>query len=277
VGDVGLTAADPPMMRDFYERAIGLRATDADGGVVILRAPDDTALVRLEPRLGAPAAPSRATGLFHLALLVPTRRDLAVALRRVLDAGWGFTGAADHLVSEALYLDDPEGNGIELYRDRPRSDWTVADGRVRMATLALDVTSLAAEAPPHTPDRGMREGTRMGHVHLKVGDIAATRAVYADALGLSVTSDDMPGAVFMGAGGYHHHVGANVWMSADGPAPPPGARGLSSARLLLDGPAEVAAATARLEAEGLRVDREGDGAVLTDPSGIRMRLTPAAA
>ncbi|MGI8597046.1 MAG: VOC family protein [Thermoleophilaceae bacterium] len=170
-------------------------------------------------RSQAPPPPRWSSGLFHLALLVPSRAELARAVRRVTGAGGRFTGASDHLVSEALYLNDPEGNGIEIYRDRPREEWEHTGGEVRMSTLALDLDAVMAELPAGDGPDGMPPGTVMGHVHLSVADLAETESFYADVLGFDVTVRSYPGALFLSAGGYHHHVGANTWTSAGVPAP----------------------------------------------------------
>ena len=186
-------------------------------------------MVRLGPEggpslvelIGDPDAPRLrpATGLFHLALLVPSRVELARALRRVMNGGWQFTGASDHLVSEALYLRDPEYNGIEIYRDRPREEWSIVDGQIQMATLPLDLQGIAGLADD--AGDGMPAGTTMGHVHLQVAGLAPADSFYHRLLGMDVTVRSYPGALFMSAGGYHHHIGANTWESHGGPAPPP--------------------------------------------------------
>ena len=210
LGAIRLRAGDVGLMRDFYERAIGLRALPSGDGVTALGAGDGP-LVELVSAPDAPARPRGTTGLFHLALLVPNRVNLAHALRRVFDAGWHLSGASDHLVSEALYLSDPEGNGIELYRDRGRDEWAHQGDEIAMATLPLDLEGLlaepgAAEAAPSMPD-----GTVLGHVHLQVADLGGASAFWVDGVGFDVTVSSYPGALFVSAGGYHHHVGLNTW------------------------------------------------------------------
>jgi catechol 2,3-dioxygenase len=246
IGAVRLTVADLDREVGYYERVIGLRTLERDGDVARLGA--DTPLVELAGDPAAPPRPAGSTGLFHLAVLVPERAELARAVRRVLAAGERFTGASDHYVSEALYLRDPEGNGIELYRDRPREEWEWAGGEVRMGTVALDLDDLMS-SEPGGEDPGMPDGTTIGHVHLQVADLADAEAFYAGELGLEVTARSYPGALFLSRGGYHHHVGVNTWASAGGPAPPPGSRGL----------------------EWFEVDLPGEG-LLTDPSGNRLKL-----
>ena len=159
LGAIRLRAGDVGRLRDFYETTIGLEALDGGGDVVSLGV-DGSPLVELVPGPDAPSRPPRSTGLFHLALLVPTRADLARTLRRVAGSGWPLSGASDHLVSEALYLSDPEGNGIELYRDRPRDDWPIAGDSVEMATLPLDLENLLGEAGGETAAVSMPEPGR---------------------------------------------------------------------------------------------------------------------
>ena len=225
IGRVRLRVADGDRTRSYYERTIGLRTLGTDDGVVSLGA-GGTPLVQLVADPSAPPAPPGRTGLFHLALLVPDRPSLAQAVKRVVGSGERFTGASDHFVSEALYLRDPEGNGIEIYRDRPRSEWEYeANGELRMGTVALDLDPIMAELPPGD-DPGMPEGTVMGHVHLHVADLRASEEFYAGRLGLDVTVRSYPGALFLSRDGYHHHVGLNTWQGPGAPPPPPGSRGL---------------------------------------------------
>ena len=195
MGTVHLTVSDLDRSRAFYEQVIGLRSTDADGGGLAMTADDGRELIRLRGDSSAPRLDPRATGLFHLAVLLPSRVDLAFALGRLSGSRWPLDGASDHLVSEALYLSDPDGNGIEIYRDRPREDWTVRDGQLQMATLPLDLRGVAgelasaSEARPKVP-----AGTRIGHVHLQVSELTDTEAFYAGLLGFEVTVRGYPGA-----------------------------------------------------------------------------------
>jgi catechol 2,3-dioxygenase len=275
-GAVALTVADLDRAERFYEQVIGLKPLGRDGDVVRLGAADDTPLVELHGDPDAPPAPDRATGLFHLAVLVPSRPELARAIRRVVDGGWRFTGASNHIVSEAMYLNDPEGNGIEIYRDQPRAEWDWDGGELRMATLALDVDAIMREEPQDA-DAGMPAGTTMGHVHLKVADIGATEGFYGGMLGMEVTVRAYPGALFLSTGGYHHHIGANTWAGENAPTPAPGTRGLRSYELLLPDAGAVAELAGRLDAGDVRVEDRGDGVMTAaDPSGNVLRLTPRA-
>jgi catechol 2,3-dioxygenase len=279
LGPLRLTVADAVGVAAFYERAIGLRRlAEADNGVVRLGTgadPARPALVELVEDAAAPPRARHSSGLFHLALLVPDRPALAQALRRVTLAGWRLDGASDHLVSEALYLSDPEGNGIELYHDRPREEWRRDEnGELAMATLPLDLQDLLTAGPADMPDpdAGMPAGTRLGHVHLQVSDLTAAEAFYADALGFDVMVRSYPGALFVAAGGYHHHLGLNTWASADGPSADPAARGLRDFTIHFGEAGERDRATSRLAGAGYELREERDAAVATDPFGISVRL-----
>ncbi len=265
LGAIRLRAGDVGRLRDFYETTIGLQPLDADDGITALGV-DASPLVELVSDPEAPSRPPRSTGLFHLALLVPTRADLARTLRRVAGSGWPLSGASDHLVSEALYLSDPEGNGIELYRDRPRDEWPLAGGSIEMPTLPLDLQGVLAEPGGETAAASMPEGTTLGHVHLQVGDLDAAEAFWVDALGLDVTVRGYPGALFTSAGGYHHHVGLNTWAGVGAPSPPAGARGLVRFEVVLPDAAEVETAAERLARVAL-VDRVDGSVAAADPSG----------
>src|SRR6476659_4789489 len=175
MGPVRLTVADLDGARDFYRDAIGLAEIETLNGGVRMGTgdPSDLPVIELVGDPDAPPRPRGTSGLFHLAILVPSRPDLSRALRRVFEAGWHLSGASDHLVSEALYLSDPEGNGIELYRDRPREEWPREGDEVAMATLPLDLESLLAEPGGDADAPAMPEGTVLGHVHLQVSDLDA--------------------------------------------------------------------------------------------------------
>jgi catechol 2,3-dioxygenase len=193
-----------------------------------------------------PAAP-RSPGLFHVAWLHPSRGELAATANRMLGAGWPIHGASDHGVSEALYLSDPDGLGIEFYADRPREQWPrAADGHgVDMPTRALDLEDLMAQAPPE-PVPALSAASSIGHVHLKVSDVARAAAFYRDALGFAEQAR-MPGAAFLSAGGYHHHIGLNSWQSAGAQAGPENAPGLRLIEFELGSPTALEALRGRLE------------------------------
>jgi catechol 2,3-dioxygenase len=261
LGAVHLTVTDLDRSVAFYQDALGLRQRSRDDAVAALGAgEEDLVVLHEDPRAG-PAG--RHAGLYHFALLFPSRAELARAVQRLSVTRTAISGASDHGVSEAIYLPDPDGNGIELYADRPRAAWPPpGEGeRVGMFTRALDVDDLLATIAGEEPVRHAGPGLRMGHVHLHVGDLDAARAFYADRLGFEVMTT-YPGALFLAAGGYHHHVGVNTWRGEGvGPAPA-GTVGLREWTLLLDAPA--------LAARGL-----AGGGVLEDPSGNGVRFVAA--
>ena len=274
VGTVGLTVADLDRSRAFYERAIGLRATELDDGKLALGVAGARPLVELRGDSSAPRLNRRATGLYHLAILVPTRLDLAFALARLAQERWSLDGASDHMVSEALYLSDPDGNGIEIYRDRPRADWPRAGDQLQMATLALDLNNLlgelrtAAELQVSAPS-----GTVIGHVHLQVADLAQAEAFYHGVLGFDVMVRGFPGALFVSAGGYHHHIGLNTWHSAGAGPAEPGSVGLRSFEVTLPSAEALEQALARVRSAGVEAELADGRTLLRDPFGNGVVLT----
>jgi catechol 2,3-dioxygenase len=276
MGAVAVTVADATATSRFYEQAIGLRPLPGAEDRLRLGAAQ-TSVVELVGDPDAPQRPPGTTGLFHLAILVPSRLDLARALRRVANAGWRFTGASDHLVSEALYLQDPEVNGIEIYRDRPRDEWPIQDGELRMDTIPLDLQSLLLELPDggEEADGPIAAGTRIGHVHLNVADLAAAEEFYVGTLGFEVTVRGYPQALFVSAGGYHHHIGLNTWAGEGAPPPPPGARGLRRFEIVLPTREALREVEERIAAAGVDLTRDHDGLRLADPSGNGLLLRVA--
>jgi catechol 2,3-dioxygenase len=276
IGAVSLTVSDLARSRDFYERAIGLTATERGDGTVAMTA-GGAPLVSLYGDSSAPPLNRRATGLYHQAILVPSRHDLAQSLVRLAGASWPLDGASDHLVSEAVYLSDPDGNGIEIYRDRPRSEWPRTNGQLEMATIALDLDSLLGELAGETsvPDQ-VPSGTTIGHVHLQVSDLAGAEAFYNGVLGFDVVVRGYPGALFVSAGGYHHHLGLNTWHSAGAAPPEPGSIGLRSYEVLVPNERELAAVLERVEATGIPTEAVGDATLVRDPSGnaVLLRCAP---
>ena len=232
-------------------------------------------MIELHGDSAAPPLRRRTTGLYHLAILLPTRRDLASALVRLAQSRWPLDGASDHLVSEALYLSDPDGNGIEIYRDRARAEWPSRDGQIEMATLALDLDDVIGELEGATSiDPTVPAGTVIGHVHLQVADINDAEAFYNGVLGFDVTVRGYPGALFVSAGGYHHHIGLNTWQSAGAAPPASGSVGLRSFEVTLPDPAALADVVDRVHRAGLTTETAAGGATLVrDPSGNGVLLT----
>ena len=274
LGAVSLTVSDLGRARAFYETALGLSVGEADDGSLAFAVPGGAELVRLHGDPSAPALDRRAAGLYHQAILFSSRLDLAHALARLAEARWSLDGVADHLVSEALYLSDPDGNGIELYRDRPREEWRYDGGQLQMATLPLDLRSLADElATADGPQPTAPAGTVMGHVHLQVASIPDAEAFYHGVLGFDVTTRGYPGALFVSAGGYHHHLGLNTWQSAGSGPAAPGAVGLRSYEVVLPDRAELDRVLDRVRDAGLSPASESaDFAAVRDPSGNQVIL-----
>jgi len=274
MGPVHLTVASLERSLAYYRSAIGLDVVEHGGGRASLGAGATELLVLVEEPRARPVP--RATGLYHFALLVPQRRDLA---RWVVHASRDrvvLVGASDHFVSEALYLSDPDGHGIEIYWDRPRDVW---EGQVaaRLTTLPLDVDSLVAELddPQSEPFHGLPPGTMMGHVHLKVAAIPETVAFYRDVLGFALMAQLGSSAAFLAAGGYHHHLGANTWESAGAPPPPAGSAALRRATILLPDADERDGLVSRIEDAGGTVEEHDSQPAVRDPSGNVLVLATA--
>lgn len=268
LGPVVLNVSDLEAMHAFYAGPIGLEEVGRGEGFVVLGSAGRP-MVELREVAGATAREPGTSGLFHLAVLEPSREALAATLRRLVDAGVPLGGASDHIVSEALYLNDPEGNGIEIYRDRPADEWTWVDGQVEMATLPLDLGSLLAES--QAGENG-DPGVTLGHVHMNVGDLGTARAFYEGVLGLDVTTDGYPGALFVSAGGYHHHIGLNVWQGIGAPPPPEGSRGIAGLTMRVPDERDLDGIAGRADAVGVPVGRDGGALLLTDPFGVPLRV-----
>ncbi len=226
IGSVSLRVTDLERSVSFYRDILGFQEISRDGRTSCLSANGADALVELHGQPGAVARPRRSAGLFHFAILVPSRAALGRSLRRLVDRQWPLSGAADHLVSEALYLNDPDGLGIEIYRDRPREGWRQANGELAMATDPLDLPNVAAEAGAELPWAGLESATVIGHMHLNVARLEDGEALYCGDIGFEPTVRGYPGALFVAAGGYHHHLGMNTWLGAGVPPPPDDAVGL---------------------------------------------------
>ena len=268
VGGVRLLVSNLRQSVEYYEQVLGLRVSGSTGDAATLSAGGEAEpLVTLQTRSGVTRARRGAFGLYHFAILLPDRPALGQFAQHLSKLGVRI-GMADHLVSEAVYLWDPDGLGIEVYVDRARSTWQHRNGELVMSTDPLDIGDLIGAAGDQAWD-GAPPGTRMGHMHLHVGSLTAAEAFYHRALGFDKTAWSYPGALFLSAGGYHHHLGTNVW--SPGPAPSADQAQLVEWELVV--PAEQVAAVAKsLRANGYSAEEAHDGIRAADPWGTRLRV-----
>ena len=270
MGAVTLAVADLLKLSAFYQQIIGLKMLTENEGEVVLGVAPARPLVRLLARPYGQSFPRR-PGLFHLAILVPDRPALGQWINHLAQSGYQLDGAGDHLVSEALYLSDPEGNGIEIYADRPRESWPYRDGKLLMDTLAVDIPALQQVARSE-PFSGLPPETIMGHVHLRVSEVAQAVAFYRDVLGIPYITD-FPGAGFLGAGGYHHHIGLNAWHSRRAEAPPADALGLVNLQIVLPDEGALGAVRNSLDEHGVDIREVEEGLVAADPDQNHVLLS----
>jgi catechol 2,3-dioxygenase len=271
VGRVALVVRDLDRVADFYQAALGLRIVERSPGLLRLGTGASVLLeLRHDPQ--ARVRSRREAGLFHTAFLLPERVDLGAWLSHAMAEGISLTGAADHLVSEALYLNDPEGNGIEIYVDRPSAEWRWSGNLIEMATDPLDLDALVREASTRAwsgfPDEGV-----IGHVHLQVGDLSDADGFYRDLLGFDIMTH-YPGASFYGSGGYHHQLAGNIWNSRGAAVRSDHATGLADVELPVD---DDVLAAVRSRSPAAAESGGKDGITLRDPWGtsITLRSAPA--
>ena len=274
VGGVKLQVSDLDRSRAFYTDVVGFKViASAAGRVALGEEGAGKPLVELFTAPGVRPIPRNGRlGLYHFAILLPERERLGQFVVHLAGLNLPFS-SADHLVSEAIYLWDPDGLGIEVYADRPRTAWRVNSGELVMATDRLDVPSLATAAGK-TAWTGMPAGTTIGHVHFSVGDLTIARHFYHEALGMDATVWGYPGAIFLSAGGYHHHVGANTW-SASAPTPTEADARLLEWTLVLPEQRDVRRAALSLKNAGYDLEMAGDDRLIVDPWGTVVRLTTA--
>ena len=273
IGAVGLKVRDLDRVTSFYRDVLGLAVLDRAKDATALGA-GGVRLVHLEHRPNAEPDDPRSAGLYHTAFLMPTRGDLARWILYVARHKVPLTGASDHAVSEAFYLDDPEGNGVEVYCDRPAESWEWTGRDLKITTDPLDVDDILREVAPTATYPGAPDGLRIGHVHLRVGDVARAEAFYRDALGLDVTRRRQ-GATFMSSGRYHHHIAGNVWHSAGAGRRDPQRAGLSCLTFEAADADAFATAKARLEKAGTAPTASLSGIETADPWGTRIRFVSA--
>ena len=273
LGAVHVTVSDLDRSVEFYERAIGLRLHRREDGMAALGAGGDDVLVLVEQPGALPAG--RHAGLYHFALLHPSRLELGRAATRLAATRTPIEGASDHGISEAIYLPDPDGNGIELAADRPKEEWPDLSDPATYAggPKPLDLYGLIEQAQREGPAQYVDPGLTVGHVHLHVGDIPRALAFYRDVLGFDVMTE-FPGAAFVAAGGYHHHVGLNVWRGLGVPPAPADRVGLHHWTVVLPN-ADLEALRSRATRAGVAGEDTPEGLLLRDPWGIAVLVTSA--
>ncbi|MBB6454013.1 catechol 2,3-dioxygenase [Salirhabdus euzebyi] len=270
VGEVSINVVNLENSLDFYQNIMGFAILDRADGKVRLTANGKTPLLTLEQPENVKPKEERTTGLFHFAILLPTRADLSAFLKHILETEHRYgLGASDHYVSEALYLSDPDGNGIEVYRDRLSSEWNWDGDKVEMATVQLDAEGLLAES--NEPWSGLPSRTVMGHIHLHVSDLDSTERFYVDGLAFDIVTR-YPGALFASTGGYHHHIGLNVWNGVGANPPAENSVGLNWFTLVYPNEETRSEAVNRLVQSGVTVTQESDFYVAKDPSSNVIRM-----
>lgn len=275
IGLVTLRVTDLERSRAFYEGILAFQPLELEQGRVVLGGQDKKPLLELLEVPGGTPQPRRATGLYHVAILFPTRADLGRELVRVANAGIEI-GQGDHLVSEALYISDPDDNGLELYQDRPRSTWKWHNGSVQMATDPVDIQGLTEEGMRDAePWNVIPAGTKVGHIHLQVGNIATAKHFYHDILGFDITAQ-MPSALFISAGGYHHHIGMNTWHSLNAKPTPITSAGLHTYVIIIPTQEGLEAVKERLIANDIFIDEQDNSIRVDDPWGNRIQLVAQA-
>lgn len=266
VGVVSLTVADLDRSLAYYQQGIGLKLQRRENGTAVLGAgPSDLLALREQP--GARPLHNGHTGLYHFAILVPSRLELARTLQHLAASRTPISGFADHAVSEAIYLTDPDGHGIEIYRDRPRHEWEYPSGRLKLTTEPFDMEGVLGELQGDTAEwAGLHPDTVMGHIHLQVADTAASERFYIDVLGFDLMARYGASASFISAGGYHHHLGMNTWHSAGAPPQPPDAARLLWYEIRLPDTDTLTTLVNRLQTAGVTVTEQENGFYLQDPS-----------
>lgn len=273
LGEVKLKVRNLERSAQFYRDVVGLRILRQDSNAVHFTADGKTVLLILESHPQSVILPQRTTtGLYHFAILLPSRKHLGLALKNLIQAQIQI-GQADHLVSEALYISDPEGNGIEIYRDRPRDTWKRdAQGNYAMATDPIDWEGLLEEAGDDAWT-GLPPETKIGHVHLHVSDLQSSNEFYTRLLGFDIVGNYAGfSALFVSAGGYHHHLGLNIWAGAGAPNPPVHAAGLDYYTVVLPNRSELETVVKRLHDAGVPTFEEHSHLFVKDPSNNRIRL-----
>lgn len=275
MGPVTLAVSDLSQSVDFYTRVLGMKVVSRDDDAKIETVGvGGIPLLYLQEISGARRQPQYSTGLYHAAILVPSRPDLGRVILNLARSQYPLSGASDHLVSEALYLDDPDGNGLEIYRDRPRAEWKWNGSQVVMGSIQLDIDGIIGSVEnPDAPFTGMADGTTIGHMHLRVGDIPKAEAFYSGLIGFDVVAK-WHSALFISAGGYHHHLGLNTWHSQGAPRPPADSVGLRQYTIVVPDVEARDQIVARLNSAGVMTEQHDVDVLVDDPWGNVIQITP---
>ncbi len=273
VQQIEINVQDIHRSLEFYTKAIGLRLLENTGNKASFTADGKTPLVIIKQPENVKPKQMRTTGLYHFALLVPNRKELGKVIQHLLDIGYPLQGASDHLVSEALYLSDPDGHGIEIYVDRPVDTWKWQDGEVDMNTVPMDVKAALAEAK-HETWKGLSSETIMGHIHLHVAEIKQIKQFYCDVLGFDI-ANSLYGdqALFLSSGGYHHHIGVNTWNGVGAKAPEKDSVGLHDFTIVIPNNEKMKMIEANLKQAEIPFENKGACLITEDPSGNKIQLT----
>ncbi len=278
IGHIELRTSDLDISLNYYQKLLGFRLIQRINDRAYLSASGSyppQIILKFLPE--AKDKPYRTTGLYHIAIRLPNRRELALLLKRLLDNNISLLGLSDHNVSEAIYLNDPDENGIEIYCDRPRCDWSFQEDSVNMSTKHLSPKELFVELNNEAEWVGMHPETTIGHIHLQVSDLTASEVFYNKILGLNITQRSYPGALFFAAGDYHHHVACNIWSSKNAPPPPEDTVGIEEFSLVFSNREELTKILRRISDEGLlkpeEVATDADSFRVYDPSGNKILLT----
>ncbi|UPK45257.1 VOC family protein [Paenibacillus pabuli] len=274
LGEVSLRISNLDRSIQFYTEVVGLKLLERSDKVATLSADGKQSLLRLEQLANAVTMPVRSTsGLYHFAILLPDRKSLGLALRNLAESGIEI-GQGDHLVSEAFYISDPDQNGIEIYADRPRDTWKRdADNNYIMSSDPVDVDSLFALAA-NEPWQGLPAGTVIGHVHFHVRSLEESRRFYTGVLGFDIVGNFANmSALFVSAGGYHHHIGLNIWAGTGAPVNPDNATGIDYFTIIYEGKEQLEQAVEQLRQSNTSIEQQGNDWFTIDPQNIRIRLT----
>jgi catechol 2,3-dioxygenase len=275
IQSVDLKIKDLDNSLNFYSHLTGFKEIERKGNTVFLSATGNyPTLISLTEDKNAIPRPPGTTGLFHTAIRFPNRKELARVFLRLFDNKVKFHGFSDHLVSEAIYLEDPDENGIELYADKPKEEWQWKHGEIQMATLPLNLNVLTSELDDREVWNGIHPVTDIGHIHLNVSNLHKAQEVYSMILGLNITVSSYNGALFFSAGGYHHHIGTNIWSSRNGSQPPSNAVGLTQFSIKIEDEKYLKLIEQRAEEAGLVLEPYKNGSLtILDFDKNKIKLT----